>query len=57
MHHASGRAWGATRTLPDGSVLVVENVSSDGGIYPTWYCVSRYRGGRRDRDLIERSYL
>src|SRR5690606_19301757 len=55
------RAWarlGEQRELADGSVAVVENVTSDGGIYLGWYCVSRYPDHEaRWRDLLERYHL
>jgi hypothetical protein len=56
------RDWGRLGDrleLADGTVLVVENVSSDGGIYPGWYCVSRYRGNPNlpEDTLVERTVL
>jgi hypothetical protein len=56
------RTWarlGEWHSLPDGTVLLVENVGSDGGIYEGWYCVSRYPADDMGRptSLLERTYL
>jgi hypothetical protein len=58
----SKRDWkrrGERRELSDGTLLEVDNVRSDGGLYATWYCVSRYPNALAPRrnELIERRYL